>query len=182
MEKDAIDKWIRDEITRTEVPVMQPKEGHERRFLAKLEASGKKKTKTIFWKPFAVAASFLVLFAAGFYTVSLTPAEEGLARVSPEMKETQNFFVTTINNELANIQKEVSPATEAVINDALKQLEILENEYEKLKVDLVKSANDKRVVYAMITNFQNRIALLENVLQQIEKIKELKSNHDETII
>ena len=53
--------------------------------------------------------------------------------------------------------------------------------YEKLKLDLTSSGEDKRVIYAMITNFQNRIDLLENVLEQIEEIKQLKNSNNENI-
>ena len=51
-----------------------------------------------------------------------------------------------------------------------------------LKKDLVESGNDKRVIYAMITNFQNRIDLLQNVINTIEEIKTLKETENETTI
>ena len=59
------------------------------------------------------------------------------------------------------------------------QLKTLEADYEKLKTDLGKSGNDKRVIYAMINNFQTRIDILQNVLSGIEQIKELKTQNDE---
>ena len=55
----------------------------------------------------------------------------------------------------------------------MKQIETLENKYEQLKEDLSESGDDSRVIYAMISNFQNRIDLLQNVLQKIEEIKPL---------
>jgi septum formation inhibitor-activating ATPase MinD len=68
------------------------------------------------------------------------------------------------------------------VDDALKQVAILENKYVGLKKDLVQSGNDKRVIYAMISNFQNRINLLQQVIKKIEEIKNLKINRDETIL
>jgi hypothetical protein len=102
-----------------------------------------------------------------------------LASVSPELSKTQDFFTTAIAEELASIQSERTPETEALINDALSQLDILEKDYEKLKIDLTKSGNDKRVIYAMISNFQTRIDILQNVLTSIEHIKELKTKTNE---
>jgi hypothetical protein len=49
-----------------------------------------------------------------------------LASVSPELSETQDFFTITIENELKKLNKERSPLTERIINDALKQIQILE--------------------------------------------------------
>ena len=63
--------------------------------------------------------------------------------------------------------------------DSEKMAKILEEDYEALRLDLTESGDDKRVIYAMITNFQNRIDLLQNVLEKIEEIKQLKQNSDE---
>ena len=94
-------------------------------------------------------------------------------------EETQNFFTLTISEELLKLNEERSPETEKLINDAMKQMEILEKEYESLKIDLTESGDDKRVIYAMISNFQNRIELLQNVLEKIEEVKQLKQNENE---
>ena len=61
-------------------------------------------------------------------------------------------------------------------------MEILEKEYESLKIDLTNSGDDKRVIYAMISNFQTRIDLLKNVMETIENVKQLKKNNNENSI
>ena len=99
------------------------------------------------------------------------------------MKQTQEFYSSVIRQELAALQEQKSPETEAVINDALAQLDILEKDYENLKKDLDKSGQDKRVIYAMITNFQQRIDLLKTVLEKVNDIQNLKNtNHESNII
>ena len=98
------------------------------------------------------------------------------------MKETQDFYSTLIERELKSIEGERSPQTNKIINDALVQLETLEKEYNKLKKDLLESGQDKRVIYAMINNFQKRIDLLNQVLDQIETIKQLNTQKNETNI
>ncbi len=102
-----------------------------------------------------------------------------MASVSPEMAQTQNFFTSAISNELAKLEAEFTPETAIIVEDALKQIEILESKYELLKKDLSESGDDSRVIYAMISNFQNRIDLLQNVIQKIEEIKQLKQNTNE---
>ena len=104
----------------------------------------------------------------------------GLASVSPELSETQDFFTATIENELKRLNQERSPLTEQIITDALEQIKLLETDYQHLKTDLTESGNDQRVIYAMISNFQSRIDILNTVLEDIETIKELKINTNDT--
>ena len=59
-------------------------------------------------------------------------------------------------------------------------MQTLEKEYDKLKKDLLKSGKDKRVIFAMINNFQQRIDLLKQVLEQTQRINELKIYKNET--
>ena len=98
------------------------------------------------------------------------------------MSETQDFFTATIENELKKLNKERSPLTEQIITDALEQIQLLQKDYQKLKRDLTKSGGDQRVIYAMINNFQNRIDILNIVLEEIDTIKNLKTNTNETSI
>ncbi|MEX2349601.1 MAG: hypothetical protein WD554_01860 [Flavobacteriaceae bacterium] len=174
---------LKELFQKEQLPPEEPKTGHQMRFMKKLEAQNQKPVKQlVFWKPMAIAASFLIIIALGFPLIDNSSNEADLASISPEMAETQQFFMATIKSELSNLKKEDAPEAQKLIQDALLQMEILENDYEKLKKDLAKSGNDKRVIYAMISNFQSRIDLLEDVLQQIETIKELKQDIHETTI
>ena len=105
-----------------------------------------------------------------------------LADISPELSETQDFFVLTINEELKKLNAEKSPVTEDIVHDAMRELSILESNYQQLKKDLKTSGKDQRVIYAMISNFQMRIDILTNVLEQIENVKQLKTIPNDTEI
>lgn len=157
--------------------IADPQVGHQQRFMAKLnqlqtppqvEAS---KVRSI-WRPLlGVAASLALLFALFVTTQRLDTARD-LASVSPEMAATQKFFTSAIQTELAKLKVEEDPEFQELIVDALFQIEVLEQNYEQLKVDLNESGDDKLVIYAMIDNFQNRIDILQNVLQSIEELKQ----------
>ncbi len=97
------------------------------------------------------------------------------------MQEAESFFVSTIKQELKEIEKVRNPKTERVIEDALNQLEVLEDKYKDLVNALNKSNDDRRVVYAMISNYQNRIEVLQDVLKLINQINNPKENQDEEI-
>lgn len=171
--------------------VAQPEAGHKERFQDMLEQIAKKQTRQqpkirTLWGPFLGIAASIALAIVLFGNIHLNNRAGGigdLASVSPEMKETQDFYTSVIQRELKNIEAEKSPETETIITDALTQMEKLETEYSELKKDLVNSGQDRRVIYAMISNFQQRIDLLNNVLTQIENIKSLKTqSHESTII
>lgn len=179
MKKDTIDTLFKN--LENEFDIDSPNSGHQNRFLEKLKQQNTvadvSPKKTSYWKPFlAVAASIVLCFSVFTVIQQQEPELQGLASVSPELSKTQDFFTLAIQNELATLEAERSPETEELVTDALKQLHVLEVNYEKLKKDLTESGDDKRVVYAMISNFQNRIDVLENVLKNIEEVKNFKNN------
>ena len=163
----------------------EPSPGHQERFLEKLKEQGSHSDNCIFswlWAPLLAVAAGLVLIImltgnlTGF-TINNDPGD--LANVSPEMKETQLFYSSLIKTELAKVNNVKSPETEAMVNDAQAQMEKLDLEYEKLRNDLVKSGQDKRVIFAMVSNLQQRIDILNNVLTTIEEINKLKNPKNE---
>jgi len=156
---------------------------HQRRFLEKLSTNRTvAKRKLPIWKPLSIAASIVLLVCAGIFLQTDDTEVEGLASVSPEMEQTQSFFTTAISQELETLKSFEDADTKALVEDTLERLETLESDYDQLKIDLTESGNDKRVISAMIANFQNRIELLQQVIENIEEIKTLKANRNETII
>lgn len=180
MKKDNLDKWFEEQ--RDCFDLAEPNDGHRERFLDKLNANTQE-TKVIslaqWWKPLAVAASIVLIVM-----VTLWPAQDqaskDLAAVSPEMAKTEDFFTVAIEQELYKINEQRTPQTKQLVQDALTQLEILENDYESLREDLAISGDDSRVIHAMITNFQNRINLLNDVLEEIKSIKKFNNTNDES--
>lgn len=178
MKKDGIDTLFKD--LEGSFDIHETPNGHQKRFLERLNEVEKPSEKKIgWWKPLSIAASIALLIAVGSTFIKTTPSEKDLASVSPEMEQTQSFFTSTITKELQKLKSVTAPETQELVNDALNQIDILEKEYKILKTDLAASGNDKRVIYAMITNFQSRITLLQHVLEKIEEIKTLKAYRDE---
>lgn len=182
MKKDDIDNLF--ETLDTDFDLEIPNIGHQERFLSKLKSQNSETVKIAsskwnYWKPLLGIAASIVLLISAFTLIRSSEEVNDLASVSPEMSKTQNFFTSTISEELLKLKEVRTPETEVLINDALKQMKILENEYESLKIDLTKSGDDKRVIYAMISNFQTRINILKNVMETIENVKQLKQQNNE---
>lgn len=156
----------------------EPANGHEDRFLNRLE--GKKKKKGLLLRlAMPTAAAILIFF--GIWTIykpdAGTNTGAAVAKLSPKVQETQMYFAGIIQKELAKVEKENSPETQMLVKDALLRMDALEKDYEKLTKEMLAKGENKLIIHAMITNLQTRISFLEDVLTKIENIKKLKENY-----
>ncbi len=160
----------------------EPDSGHFERFRNRIETKkAKKRSTTLLFAKIAVAASIALLVGIWMGSEYASKGLE-LAAVSTEMKETQNYFIATIEKELTLVELERSGENERMINDALERIKTLETKYELLTLELKESSEDRRIIYAMISNFQSRIDILQSLLERIESVKELKKQNDENYV
>lgn len=174
--QDNLEKIFKE--LKSQFDVEEPNIDHFKRFEAKLKKTEKSNYLFKLLPFIAIAASIILLFGVWLGTSFSNPGME-LANVSSEMGETQNYFVSTIEKELETIEKERNTDTEQLINDGLQQLNKLEKQYLILTLELKESTEDKRIIYAMISNFQQRIEILQSLLTQIEDVKQLKTQNNE---
>ncbi len=187
MEKDNLQDMFND--LKGSFDTEEPRSGHRERFLDKLNSSSEddkvvelRLKKKNWWKPLSIAASVAVLclLAVGLYN-SNPNVDQQLAEISPEVSNTQVYFASLIEDQVKKLENESSPETQKIISDTMIQLKKLETNYSQLENDLLNGGNDKLILSAMITNFQTRIDLLQDVINQIETIKSLKNYNDENI-
>lgn len=158
----------------------EPHSGHLERFERKLYNQKKNINKSS-WKWLSVAAS--VVLVLGFWLGSNHQKQKmDLADISPKMEEVQTYFVSTIHQELKTLEKNRSLETETIIENALDDLEELEDTYQIFIKELNKNGQQRKIISAMISNYQQRLQILENVLNQIEKIKNPNILKDEIYI
>ncbi len=160
--------------------IHEPTAGHQNRFLEKLQAPKKKKKTLIWWGAVASIALLLGFFGGRFYQNQ----SYDLRNISAEMAETQDFFVMSINDNLKKINQYRNPQTAKIIDDAVDELNELETQYKKLQKELKITDNQKIIVLNMIQNYQQRIEILQNVLEIIKLQKQLFNpnfNSDEII-
>ncbi len=182
MEKDELKDVFN--ILQGQFDIEEPRTGHQERFLDKLNNTNQvvalNQPKRNWWKTLSIAASIAVLclVAIGINNSGGT-IEEQVAKISPEVGNTQVYFASLIEDRVKKLKNESSPETQKIISDTMVQLKKLETNYSKLEKDLLNGGNDKLLLSAMITNFQIRIDLLQDVINQIETIKNLKKYNDE---
>ncbi len=151
---------------------------HINRFSGKLTLKKRKKNYSFMY---AIAASVALLIGVTmFYPTNEKPKD--LKFASKETKQTDSIFTVLIKKELDKIKEKKTPENEKIINDALKQMNLLDSDYQKILHELQVNGESKQIIYAMISNLQTRISFLQNVLQRIDDSQKLKKfNHETTI-
>jgi len=115
--------------------IEMPDLGHEQRFLNKLNPESnvfENNSGRSIWRPFVGIAASIALLISLFIGFQQDSTTNDLASISPEMANTQSFFTNAIAEELDKLEAETSPKVQILIKDAMIQMEILENDYEKL--------------------------------------------------
>lgn len=181
MEKENLEKLF--ENLKERFDFEEPETGHENRFLRKLSTSKgvtsntRDKDKKSWWKPLSIAASIAILCMLGFGIYgSLPTLDEQVAEISPEVSRTQFYFAGLIKEQVKALENESTPETRQIIDDTMLQLENLETGYARMEQDLIQGGNGKLILNAMITNFRTRIDLLQEVLEKMDTINNLKNN------
>ena len=183
MSKDSLDQLF--ERLQGEFDIEEPQRGHQDRFLDKLNQSNGtiaiNRKRPTWWKPLSIAASVLLVAVLGYKTLGPKASlEQQVVEIAPEVSQTEFYFANLIEQQVQQLKDEKSPETAQLVDDTLAQLQRLANDYKGLEQDLVNGGDTKIILNAMIINFQTRIDLLREVLSQIENIKNLKLNNDES--
>lgn len=180
MKKESLENLF--ERLHDDFDLAEPKDGHQERFLERLNQANGVATlpkKRNWWKPLSIAASIALVCVLGLQLFSGQPTiKEQVVEIAPEVSETEFYFASLIEEQVQLLKEEKSPETAKLVDDTLAKLNELEADYKVLEQELVNGGNSKMLLNAMITNFQIRIALLEEVLANVETIKNLKPQDD----
>lgn len=172
------------------------KEGHESRFLAKLEEKIPKKevkerSNSFFW--LRIAASMLILLGLATYfffgtngveeNPKTTIAEKdnmqeqyqgiSLGDLSPDLKKVESYYVTNINLELSDL--EFSGDNKTIIDSYMLRLSELDKEYKRLTVELNEIGPNDDTINALIQNLQLRLQLLQKLKTKLNQLKSSKN-------
>jgi len=194
-EKDYIEEMILKNLET--LNDNEPMEGHFARFEEKLKAQHKVKLN---WKSVLKIAAVVVfvMLAANQVSIYFSPETKGiaglimdkpdnsdisLASLSPEYKEVEFYYTTSINtglnqwNELSKAGM-ISEDEQAMMDDELKDFE---NMYKNLQNDLAANPNDERVINAMLEFYHVKLSVITMIVNKLEEVKQQKNNHNENV-
>jgi len=163
------------------------RDGHRERFLDKLNKS-ENKSYGQWWKVaagliFILASSVIYWTSKDFVDAGAHLAQEEVQEVkeggSIPLEDATYFYKQAIDAQFAQLEefygdtdsKELIEQTKLLI----KELQI---EYEKLEEDL-EASGEERIVIAMIGNYKKRIELLEELIEKLKYIKQIKLEQNE---
>ncbi|PHS06250.1 MAG: hypothetical protein COA88_10850 [Kordia sp.] len=162
-----------------------PNSGHKARFIEKLAKKNtpeKKSNNNNYWYLNIAAAFIICIGSFSIYNSKNNTETSAVENPFIDISNAQFHLEGIVKRELVKLELERNTTTENIIDGALSQLEFLEQEQHKLEGQL-KVNYDKRIIKALVDNFQYRIQLLENVMQQIEITKEIKiENYEPNVI
>lgn len=159
--------------------------GHENRMFQKLQGNEKPsflKTKSLL----KFAAMLLISISVGaalMHFINQSSVEQlpmaeqrlSLSDVSEEYGMAENYFKMNIERQEKKINQQSSNESFQGLTKALDDLKI---EYKELEKELYNNPGNKKIVHAMIKNYELRIELLKS-LNQLIQIKQQKHEHYE---
>lgn len=156
------------------------REGHEARFLEKLNnSSAAKKTSFIKWQNIAAVLLIALGLSYGGFTFLKTslPNEttttqpnpiiltKTLGDVSPSLKKVEDYYLASINLELSKLK--YTSETKVLFDSYLQRLNELNKEYSNLNEELTTSGPNELTINALIDNLKLRLNLLYRLKEQL---------------
>lgn len=177
MAQDLRELFKNDKITHEKMP-----ENHQDRFLDKLDAAlPVKKQSTFSW--LRIAASVVVLLGLSFgafkyfqpevlgdnpeVVATKTVDTKTLGDISPGLKKVEDYYLASINLELSKMT--YTPETKELFDGYLIQLNALDEEYQKLSLELTEAGPSELTVNALIDNLKLRLNLLYRLRSQLQE-------------
>ena len=135
-----------------------------------------------------IAASVVMLFALGYVfnftqsnprdQITAPSAKVSLEEFSPELKKIENYYLTAINLELANL--DVTDGNKVVLQEYFRRMNTLTNEYKLQSEQLQINKIDEELINNLIDNLQMRLQLMIELKNELKKLKS-KENEDHTL-
>ncbi len=113
----------------------------------------------------AVVIGFGITWLASIYTSDPWSNGVALSDLSPELAETEFFYLQQVAEKMQMIQA----SDQALDPEVLDNLAVLDSAYQELKMDLKDNIDNEEVVNAMITNYRIRLQILEQILREIKE-------------
>ncbi|WP_296381329.1 hypothetical protein [Winogradskyella sp.] len=160
-------------------------EGHEARFLQKLGKELPKKTSTNLFSFLNIAASVIVLLGLSygafqfFQTPSADPIEptivesagpKTLGAVSPELKKVEDYYLASINLELSKVQ--LTPENKELFDGYVQRLKELNEEYDRLTLELNDNGPNEETLNALIDNLKFRLNLVMRLKEKLQEFND----------
>ncbi len=163
-----------------------PSNGHEARFLDKLDQElHQKPTKGIWLK---IAASLIIVLGVSLVLKQLNQNDNAPVEFTQHEEESvipidqaEYYYEQSFNTQFDAIAKNYTDKESlAMIKESEVLIGNLQQEYLALENEL-KISGDERVATAMILNYKSRIGILEKLIEKLEYVNRIKHQTNEKL-
>lgn len=157
--------------------------GHEARFLNKLDKQLPKKTSRFQLKLVASVLLIIGLSVSGMLYLNRsnpnndpktqelvntkpTETQKTLGDISPDLKKIESFYLANINLQLADMK--ITANNKALFESYITELDHLNNEYQKLNNELNSKGVNSDIVNALISNLKLRLSLMQRLNNKLQ--------------
>lgn len=164
----------------------QMSEGHEARFLDKLEEALPEKKRSRRFSFLNIAASVIVLLGLSYVVLQffqdpiidnpdgpqVVQAKEvkSMGEFSPELKKVEDYYLASINLELSKVQ--LTADNKELVDGYIERLKELNDEYNKLTLELNENGPNSITLDALIDNLKFRLNLVMRLKEKLQEFNE----------
>lgn len=164
----------------------RPREGHEDRFLQKLERLPEQAPvrRIRFRHAIQVAASVAVILTSAILLVRTDKSNNEVAQQEiPEAIMEADFYYASQMDARYNEIRDFEFTDKEEKDLLLKELKDLENYHQQLMKDLKANPDDDRVVSALIRHYQLKLEVMDQIITQLNQVKsEISENYEKESI
>lgn len=159
-------------------------QGHEARFLEKLNQALPETKKSNHFGFLNIAASVVVLLGLsyGAFQYFSTPPEttltetntivetkeiKSMGEFSPQLKKVEDYYLASINLELSKVK--LTPENKDLVDGYILRLKELNTEYKNLTIELNENGPNTETLDALIDNLKFRLNLVTQLKNKIEE-------------
>ncbi len=184
-----------------QIPSGQIQEGHQQRFMSRLEKELPQKARNFKYHWLNIAASIVVMISVSLFTynqfndntskdtqivdvdnttvknssVILSKQSSPLAEISPEYQEVENSILTSIKFQLSKIT--IDDKNRELVDSFKTRLENLDNEYQRLNKELIEVGPNVQSVEAMMENLTIRLSLLNRLKDKLKELEQIENEN-----
>jgi hypothetical protein len=176
---DKLEKYIREQ--RSSLDDLNPPDSLWHKINDQLDSEGKE----VFLLRHIWKVAAMLLFAVVIWLLVDRQDQQEQLNLSQietsngiDLNQVENYYVKLIENKQKEIREFIVVNPE-VDEQLLTDINKLDSSYQELKKKLLEGPNEK-IIDAMVINLQTRIEILNQQLNILERIKQLKEQSDET--
>lgn len=158
-------------------------EGHEARFLEKMDEALPQQPRRNLFTFLNIAASVVILIGLFFGASQFMGGEQppvvdedsekvaepsAFGKLSPQLKKVEDYYLANINMELSKM--EVTPENKELFDGYLSRLEELNKEYEVLTEELKQSGPTEHIINASLDNLKLRLNLMYRLKEKLNEL------------